>query len=290
MKPISDLSSKTKAELTAMARRNKITVASGMLKDELIKTIKKGLRKIEAKKKSVAIAVKTRKQSPAPKTAKTTSKKKSTKTPKTKTVQKLKPTTSKTTAAKRIKTSLKKTAVKKSPIIKKAKKTPTKKPAAVKSKTVRFPEATASQTRSTPVEIQLPERYNDHRLVALARDPNWAYTYWDLSPARVRDLLSSANQTTDKVRWILRVHSDPEEAKGLYFDIDIDVKTGSYYLDLSRPGARFIVEIGVIDTTGMFRVAAQSNPVILPTDQPSQTIAPEGTAPSEELNSPARSK
>ena len=273
-----------------MARRNKITVASGMLKDELIKTITKGLRKIEAKKKPATVAVKTSKQSPAPKTAKKTSKKKSTKTPKTKTVQKPKPTASKTTPAKRIKISVKKTAVKKSPVKQKTKKAPAKTLAAGKPKTVRSPEKAASQTRSTPVEIQLPERYNDHRLVALARDPNWAYTYWDLSPARVRDLLSSANQTTDKVRWILRVHSDPEEAKGLYFDTDIDMKTGSYYLDLSRPGARFIVEIGVIDTSGMFRVAAQSNPVLLPTDQPSQTIAPEGTAPSEALKSTVGSK
>lgn len=51
MKRTSELSNKTKAELTAMARRKKIPVASGMIKDELIKAIQKGLRKIEAKKK-----------------------------------------------------------------------------------------------------------------------------------------------------------------------------------------------------------------------------------------------
>ncbi len=66
------------------------------------------------------------------------------------------------------------------------------------------------------------------------------------------------------------------EEKGHYFDIDIDVKTGSYYLDLSRPGARFTVEIGVMDISGMFRATAQSNPVILPLDHPSETTAPEG--------------
>jgi len=50
MKRTSELSNKTKAELTTMARRKKIPVASGMIKDELIKAIQKGLRKIEAKK------------------------------------------------------------------------------------------------------------------------------------------------------------------------------------------------------------------------------------------------
>ncbi len=125
----------------------------------------------------------------------------------------------------------------------------------------------------------LPERYGDHRLVVLARDANWAYAYWDLDPVRVRDLLNSARQSAEQARWVLRVYSaalHPVEEKGHYFDIDIDVKTGSYYLDLSRPGARFTVEIGVMDISGMFRATAQSNPVILPLDHPSETTAPEG--------------
>ena len=274
-----------------MARRKKIEVTSGMLKDELIKTIKKGLRKIEAQKKpKPAVVKKTRKKTTASKTAKTTSKKKSTKAPKAKAEQKPKPTTSKSTTAKRTKASTKKIVLKKSPVKKKTTKAPAKKSAERKPKIALAPKTVASQTRSTPVEILLPERYNDHRLVTLARDPNWAYAYWDLNPTRVHDLLKSARQTADKARWVLRVHSDPEEAKGLYFDINIDVKTGSYYLDLSRPGERFIVEIGVIDASGMFRTTAQSNPVVLPTDHPSETIAPEGTAPSEALNSPVRSK
>ena len=258
MKPTLDLSSKTKSELTALARRKKIPVTSGMLKDDLIKTIKKGLRKIEAQKKSKA----------TPKT----SKKKNPKTPKSKTARKS-------------------TAHKKSPAKDKTKKVPAKKPAARKPKTIRSPKTTASRTRSRPAETTLPERYRDHRLVALARDPNWAYVYWDLNPTQVRNLLKNANQTADKARWVLRVCAaalQPGENKGHFFDIDIDVKTGSYYLDLSRPGARFIVEIGVIDTSGMFRTTAQSNPVILPMNRPSKTTAPEGTAPSEAPDSIGR--
>ena len=292
MKPPSDLSSKTKAELTAMARRKKITVTSGMLKDELIKTLKKGLRKIEAQKKPKTTKVKSRKGTPASKTSQRTSKTKNSKTPKTKTARKSKSSARKTTA-KQINTSTKKkTKSKKSPVTGKVKKAPAKKSAALKPKTARPPKTAKSPTRSKAAGTTLPERYNDHRLVALARDPNWAYAYWDLNPTRVRDLLKSANQSADKARWVLRVYSttpQPIEDKGRFFDINIDVKAGSYYLDLSRPGARCIVEIGVIDTSGMFRTTAQSNPVILPMDHPSETIAPEGTAPSVVLDSPDRS-
>ena len=259
-----------------MARRKKIPVTSGMRKDELIKAIKKGLRKIEAQKKS--------------KIAKKTPKKKSSKTSKIKTARQ--PTSRKTASTQRKQTPVQKKAVrKKIPTKGKAKKAPAKKSAAHKPRIARTPKMVKRQARSKPAETlsDLPERYSDHRLVVLARDPNWAYAYWDLDAARVRDLLNSAGQTADKARWVLRVYSaalHPEEEKGHFFDINVDVKTGSYYLDLSRPGARFIVEIGVMDASGMFRATAQSNPFILPMDHPAETIAPEGTAPSEALASP----
>jgi len=249
MKPTSDLSSKTKTELTAMARRKKIPVTSGMLKNDLVKAIKKGLRKIEAQKKS--------------KTAKKTSKKKSPKTAKAKTARKPKSTSRK-----------------KSPAKVKVKKAPAKKSATRKPKTARSPKTAVSPTHSKPAETDLPDRYGDHRLVVLARDPNWAYAYWDLNPAQVRGLLKSARQTADNARWILRVYSaalHPVEEKGDYFDVDVNLQGGNYYLNLSRPGARFIVEIGVMDASGMFRPTAQSNPVILPLDHPSDTLAQEST-------------
>jgi len=281
-KPTPDLSKKTKAELTTMARRKKIAVTSGMLKDELIKAVKKGLRKIEAQKKT--------------KTAKKISKKKSPKLSKTKTAQKPKSAVRKTTAVKKVKTTVKKKTTPKSrPAKGRVKKSSRKKPATLKPKTVSSPEPVKRQTppKLVGTPSNLPERYHDHRLVVLARDPNWAYAYWDLNAARVRDLLSKTRQPSTNARWVLRVFSaelHPTKKEGHFFDINIDLKSGSYYLDLSRPGARFIVEIGVIDNTGMFRATAQSSPVILPTDHPSETTAPEGTAHQELSDSPTRSK
>jgi hypothetical protein len=261
MKRTSELSNKTKAELVAMARRKKIPVTSSMAKDELIKTIKKGLRKIEAQKKSKTATAKTRKRTPAAKATRQTSKKKKAK-------------------ASKVKTARKPAVLKKSPAKGKTKKTSVKKSATRKPKTVRTPKAVQSQMRPQPVETELPERYGDHRLVVLARDPNWAYAYWDLNPTKVRNLLKSAGQTANKARWVLRVYAaalHPVEDKTHYFDIDTLVQGGNYYINLSRPGARFIVEIGVMDTTGLFRATAQSNPVIMPMDHPSETLAQEST-------------
>lgn len=277
MKPTVDLSNKTKSELTALARRKKIPVASGMLKEALIKAIKKGLRKIEAQKKSKTSKPKSRKRTGVSKTTKKTSKKKSAKKPKTRTARKPKSTTRK-----------------KSPLKGKAKKSPAKKPVARKPKSARSPKTVKKQARSKPVEtpLDLPDRYGDHRLVVLARDPNWAYAYWDLNPTQVRNLLKNAGQTAGKARWKLRVYSaalQPVKDKGHYFDVDIDVQGGNYYLNLSKPGARFIVEIGVMDASGLFRSTAQSNPVILPLDHPSETIAQESTFSEDTISTSASS-
>ena len=237
MKRTSELANKTKAELTALARRKKIPVTSGMLKEDLIKTIQKGLRKIEAQKKS--------------KVSKKISKKKSAQSSKIKKTGKPKSARSQ-----------------KAPVKKKTQKTVAKKPAARKS----------TPSPKTKIRTELPDRYGDHRLVVMARDPNWAYAYWDLKPAKVRDLLKSAGQAADTVRWILRVYAAPlhsPEEKQHCFDVDIDFDSGNYYLNLSKPGERFLVEIGIMDPSGMFRSTAQSNPVILPLDHPANTLATE---------------
>ena len=261
----------TKAELTAMARRKKITMHTGMLKGEMVKAIKKGLRKIEALKRSKPA---TRKQA-SPKRAKASPAE---------------------AGSRRVQPALKKAVRETSPVKVKAKKKPAKKTAVHKPKTptAKTPDRTTTTKRkpkvSRPAKAvqnrpaaepeetlwELPASYNDHRLVVMARDPNWAYAYWDLDPQRVRDLLIGTKQTAGKARWMLRVYSaefPSELEQGHYFDIAINGETRSYYLNLSRPGSHFIVEIGIVNSSGFFRALAQSNPVLLPLDHPSETAA-----------------
>ena len=229
----------TKTQLTALARRKKIPVKAGLLKEELVKALKKGLRKIEAQKKSKPKAA-TKK--------KVAAKKKTPKISKTRTVRKTTPAKPKTSKA----------AVKKS--------------STQKRKTTHAKKTARSAPRSRLAETGLPDRYGDHRLVVLALDPNQAYVYWDLNPKRMRELAPGG----EPARWVLRVYNAPLHpvvGKDAFFEVDINVQDGSYYLDLSRPGTRFIVEIGVVDASGWFRATAESNAVILPRDHPSDTAS-----------------
>ena len=236
----------SKTQLTALARRKKIPVKAGLLKEDLVKALKKGLRKIEAQKKSKPKATAKKKAATKKRKPMAAAKKRVAKT-------------SKTSPAKR---KTRKIAVKKSSTQKKS--------TTQKRKTTRVTKPAPSAPRSRPARTGLPDRYGDHRLVVLARDPNQAYVYWDLDPKRMRELAPGG----EPARWVLRVYNAPLHPvveKGAFFDVDINVQDGSYYLDLSRPGARFIVEIGVVDASGGFRATAESNPVILPLDHPSTT-------------------
>jgi len=259
----------TKTQLTALARRKKIPVKAGLLKEELVKALKKGLRKIEAQKKSKPkaatkkkVATKRRKPAAAAKKKVATKKRKP-----------AAPTKKKVAAKKKTaKTSKTRTVRKTTPAKRKTSKAAAKKSSTQIRKTTHAKKTARSAPRSRPAETGLPDRYGDHRLVVLARDPNQAYVYWDLNPKRMRELAPGGEPT----RWILRVYNAPLHPvveKGAYFDVDINVQDGSYYLDLSRPGTRFIVEIGVVDASGGFRATAESNPVILPLDHPSTTAS-----------------
>ena len=253
----------TKTQLTALARRKKIPVKAGLLKEELVKALKKGLRKIEAQKKSrPKVAAKKRKPAAAAKKKVATKKRKAPGTVKKKAAAK----------KKTAKTSTTRTVRKTTPAKPKTSKAAAKKSSTQKRKTTHAKKTARPVPRSQPAETGLPDRYGDHRLVVLARDPNQAYVYWDLDPKRMRELAPGG----EPARWVLRVYNAPLHPvveKGAFFDVDINVQDGSYYLDLSRPGARFIVEIGVVDASGWFRATAESNAVILPLDHPSDTAS-----------------
>ena len=324
MKKPKDISALTKTELTSLARRKKIKVASSLTKDDLVKAVKKGLRKLEAAKTSPAAAgkkspVKKSKNAAKSKQNPKASKKAATKTSANKITAKnavkKKAVKSKTAVKKKVvkksaaaaksktkKAAVKKaagaktparsrkpakaaarqktvtqTAVKKKTAKKAAKKPTTSRKPAIKKSVPRKAARKAAPKKSTPRKTApppkagLPKGYGDNRLVAMARDPYWAYAYWDLAPDRIDELSRQARREAGHPRWILRAYSAPLHPvadKGSFFDVEIDVHSGSYYCNLSRPGARFILEIGVVDTSGLFHSAAQSNPVIMPLDHP----------------------
>lgn len=101
---------------------------------------------------------------------------------------------------------------------------------------------------------ELPQEYGQDKVVAMVRDPNWIYVYWDLSGG-ARQRLGGVGGT-----WVLRVRDMSTEE---YSDIPILIEGGNWYLPVSSD-TEYRVDIGVMDAQGRFHLAASSRPVKTP--------------------------
>ncbi|MBN2172264.1 MAG: DUF4912 domain-containing protein [Candidatus Krumholzibacteriota bacterium] len=114
---------------------------------------------------------------------------------------------------------------------------------------------------------ELPESYGEDRITLMVRDPHWLFCYWevtDILRARVRADFSGDPWT------VLRIHllGDGDlVADG--WEEGVPEGSRSWYLHTGRPGARFRVELGLKDATGLYRILVASNTVQAPQDQPS---------------------
>ena len=93
-------------------------------------------------------------------------------------------------------------------------------------------------------DYPLPERYNETRIVALLRDPLWAFAYWDLKDSDIDPL----SQSPDFKELFLRVCEVlPDPATGPdgpgYFDIPVKVSDDSWYINLPNPGKSYFIEL-----------------------------------------------
>lgn len=132
-----------------------------------------------------------------------------------------------------------------------------------------------------PIELlrddtSLPESYGSDRLVLLARDPHCLYAYWDLSPAHVERVRTSAN--SEALRIVLRTYDATQIAFDAtpptrFQDFAVAGNARSLYAYVGKPAASFVAEVGFLRSDGAFFPLARSAPVWTPrTEEP-------GTAP-----------
>ena len=93
-------------------------------------------------------------------------------------------------------------------------------------------------------DYPLPDRYNETRIVALLRDPLWAFAYWDLSDSDIEPIQSSP----DFGDLFLRVHeasADKSQAgeNESFFDIPVKLNDSSWYINLPNPGELYWIEL-----------------------------------------------
>ncbi len=103
---------------------------------------------------------------------------------------------------------------------------------------------------------ELPNEYGEDKVVAMVRDPNWIYVYWDLSGGARQRLREAVAIST----WVVRVYNLDDD---IYEDVPVLLDGGNWYLPVASNTA-YRVDIGVLDTEGRFHLAAGGRKVKTP--------------------------
>jgi uncharacterized protein len=125
-------------------------------------------------------------------------------------------------------------------------------------------QATGSLERWAEEEVELPDSYNETRVVLMLRDPSWAFAYWDLREAERSEFLRS--EVFDGL--VLRVYSmDSAETKladaRQRFDIPVTLLDSRWYINLPDQETLYrLALVALVD--GRERSLAVSNVIAVP--------------------------
>jgi hypothetical protein len=129
----------------------------------------------------------------------------------------------------------------------------------------------AEQRVMPPVEaIEIPKGYHVDRIVAMARDPHWIFTYWEVTDGKYRELERAFGPVWPSCKMILRVY-DRAAADERHFDIVLTREARTWYINVSAMG-RYQIAIGALSPDGRFELVAISNIVETPSDRVSDRI------------------
>lgn len=121
-----------------------------------------------------------------------------------------------------------------------------------------------------PLELEtgeLPDLGEDTRVVLMAVDPYLVHAYWNVAPGKIeaaRALLADAEREAKPVLRFYDLTGTDGESGGSSFDVNIDLRTGTWYVRLWSPEKRYCVDLGLLSKVGRFAALARSNVVRTP--------------------------
>lgn len=137
-------------------------------------------------------------------------------------------------------------------------------------------------------QFRFPPGYGDNKIVILARDPWWLFSYWEIRRDKEEDVVRRIESSGDAVaKSILRVYDITDvnfngKNAHTYFDIELQGLAASWYINVNQPDRSWIVEIGIITKKGAFHPLARSNAVKTPRFGMSDQLDAEWSMPEED--------
>ena len=153
-------------------------------------------------------------------------------------------------------------------------------------------EGVASKTFVDPQEqgvrdssgFELPDRYNEDKMVLLVRDPWWIFAYWEVTPGREQEVTSRMTEEgLARESTVLRVYDVTDtsfEHAHSYFDIGTG-SANNWYVDVGAPDRQWVAELGFRARGGRFFMLVRSNVVRTPRSGVSDVLDEEWMMPDE---------
>lgn len=115
----------------------------------------------------------------------------------------------------------------------------------------------------------LPENYGKTEAALLPRDPNWMFTYWEITDNSSAALRREHGQDIfEKGKQVIRVYDVTGLTEGqaslIHFDIPVVLDAKNWYVNVQEPGRSYCCEIGLILPDGRFVCIVRTNVVHLP--------------------------
>ncbi|HEY9859740.1 MAG TPA: DUF4912 domain-containing protein [Candidatus Obscuribacterales bacterium] len=118
----------------------------------------------------------------------------------------------------------------------------------------------------------LPEGYGESRIVLMPRDPQWAYTYWDISNEHKEDLRRQGGQQLAlRLYDVTNISLDYQSPHSIQ-EYPSDELAREWYLPVPVSDRDYVVDIGYRCPDGRWLVLARSAPVRVPPVYPSDWI------------------
>lgn len=118
----------------------------------------------------------------------------------------------------------------------------------------------------------LPDGYGDSRIVLMPRDPQWAYTYWDVPNDHKEDLRRQGGQQLALRLYDVTDVSLEYQSPHSIQEYPSDELAREWYLPIPVSDRDYVVDIGYRCADGRWLVLARSAPVRVPPVYPSDWI------------------
>lgn len=118
----------------------------------------------------------------------------------------------------------------------------------------------------------LPSGYGESRIVLMPRDPQWAYTYWDIPNEHKQDLRQQGGQQLALRIYDVTDISLENQSPHSIQEYPSDELAREWYLPIPVSDRDYVVDIGYRSADGRWLVLARSAPVHVPPVYPSDWI------------------